>query len=114
MTESEAPGGQFLLRTAWALHLETPLRRFLRTETGSAAVLLAAALAALAWANIDSSGYQAAWGTELSIRIGHAGLEADLREWVNSGLMAFFFLVVGLEAASYPDSACRPGGVKRR
>jgi Na+/H+ antiporter NhaA len=98
VTESEAPGGQFSLRTAWALHLETPLRRFLRTETGSAAVLLAAALAALAWANIDSSGYQAAWGTELSIRIGHAGLAADLREWVNSGLMAFFFLVVGLEA----------------
>jgi Na+/H+ antiporter NhaA len=98
VTESEAPGGQFSLRTAWALHLETPLRRFLRTETGSAAVLLAATLAALAWANIDSSGYQAAWGTELSIRIGRAGLAADLREWVNSGLMAFFFLVVGLEA----------------
>jgi Na+/H+ antiporter NhaA len=98
VTESDAPDGQFSLRTAWALHLETPLRRFLRTETGSAAVLLAATLAALAWANVDSSGYQAAWGTELSIRIGHAGLAADLREWVNSGLMAFFFLVVGLEA----------------
>ncbi|HEX4658735.1 MAG TPA: Na+/H+ antiporter NhaA, partial [Streptosporangiaceae bacterium] len=95
MTDSASP---FALRTAWALHLETPLRRFLRTETGSAAVLLAAAIAALAWASIDSSGYAAAWGTELSIRIGHAGLAADLREWVNSGLMAFFFLVAGLEA----------------
>jgi Na+/H+ antiporter NhaA len=69
-----------------------------RTETASAAVLLAATIAALAWANIDSSGYTAAWGTELSIRIGRAGLAADLREWVNSGLMAFFFLVAGLEA----------------
>ncbi len=95
MTDSASP---FSLRTAWALNLETPLRRFLRTETGSAAVLLAAAIAALAWANIDSSGYAAAWGTELSIRIGRAGLAADLREWVNSGLMAFFFLVAGLEA----------------
>jgi Na+/H+ antiporter NhaA len=98
VTESNASAIQFSLRTAWALHLETPLRRFVRTETGSAAVLLAATIAALAWANIDSSGYTAAWGTELSIRIGRAGLAADLREWVNSGLMAFFFLVAGLEA----------------
>jgi hypothetical protein len=34
-------------RTAWARSLETPLREFLRTETGGAAVLLAAAVAAL-------------------------------------------------------------------
>jgi Na+/H+ antiporter NhaA len=98
VTDSDGSASPFSLRTAWALNPETPLRRFLRTETGSAAVLLAAAIAALAWANIDSSGYAAAWGTELSIRIGHAGLAADLREWVNSGLMAFFFLVAGLEA----------------
>src|SRR5260370_30212790 len=95
---SNASASPFSLSTAWALHLETPLRRFLRTETGSAAVLLAATLAALAWANIDSSGYAAAWGTDLSVRIGTAGVAADLREWVNSGLMAFFFLVAGLEA----------------
>jgi Na+/H+ antiporter NhaA len=98
VTDSNASAIQFSLRTAWALHLETPLRRFVRTETGSAAVLLAATIAALAWANIDSSGYTATWGTELSIRIGRASLAADLREWVNSGLMAFFFLVAGLEA----------------
>jgi hypothetical protein len=34
-------------RTAWVRNLETPLRSFLRTETGSAAVLLAAALVSL-------------------------------------------------------------------
>ncbi len=98
MTKPDAPASQFSLSTAWARQLETPLRRFLRTETGSAAVLLAATIAALAWANIDPSGYAAAWGTELSIRIGSTGLAADLHEWVNSGLMAFFFLVAGLEA----------------
>jgi Na+/H+ antiporter NhaA len=95
---SDASAAPFSLSTAWAQHLETPLRRFLRTETGGAAVLLAATLAALAWANTDPSGYGGAWGTELSVRIGHTGLAADLREWVNSGLMAFFFLVAGLEA----------------
>jgi Na+/H+ antiporter NhaA len=88
----------FSLRTVWAEHLETPLRRFLRTETGSAAVLLAATLAALAWANLDPSGYRAAWGTVLVIRSGTVGLADTWQGWVNSGLMAFFFLVAGLEA----------------
>jgi Na+/H+ antiporter NhaA len=57
----------------WAQNLQTPLRQFLRTETGSAVVLLAATLAALAWANIDPSGYAAAWRTELVIRSGTIG-----------------------------------------
>ena len=98
MTDPSAPGSQFSLRTVWERSRQTPLRRFLRTETGSAAVLLAATVGALAWANIDPSGYARVWGTELSIRIGTTGLAADLHEWVNSGLMAFFFLVAGLEA----------------
>jgi Na+/H+ antiporter NhaA len=85
-------------RTAWARSLETPLRQFLRTETGSAAVLLAATVIALAWVNIDSSSYEALWGTQLSVRLGGAGMAQDLRDWVNSGLMTFFFMVVGLEA----------------
>jgi len=85
-------------RTAWARSLETPLRNFLRTETGSAAVLLAATVAALVWANADSSSYQRVWDTVLSVRIGGRGISEDLRYWVNSGLMAFFFFVVGLEA----------------
>jgi Na+/H+ antiporter NhaA len=84
--------------TAWARNLEAPLRRFLRTETGGAAVLLAAAVAALAWVNVDAGSYQRVWGTVLSIRVGHAGVSQDLHHWVNDGLMAFFFLVIGLEA----------------
>jgi Na+/H+ antiporter NhaA len=84
--------------TAWARSPQTPLRRYLRTETGSAVVLLAATLAALVWANIDPAGYAATWSTQLSVKVGSAGLSASLHEWVNSGLMAFFFLVAGLEA----------------
>ena len=49
-------------RTAWARNLQTPLRVFLRTETGSAAVLAAMALAALAWININASSYHSVWG----------------------------------------------------
>ena len=85
-------------RTAWARNLQTPLREFLRTETGGAAVLLAAAVAALVWVNVDASSYDALWETTLSIELGDVGVSLDLRHWVNSGLMTFFFFVVGLEA----------------
>jgi Na+/H+ antiporter NhaA len=76
----------------------TPLRSFLSTETGSAAVLLAAAVVALAWVNIDASSYHHVWGARFTVRLGHWPVSMDLRSWVNSGLMSFFFLVVGLEA----------------
>jgi Na+/H+ antiporter NhaA len=85
-------------RTAWARSVQTPLREFLGTETGGAAVLLAAAIAALVWVNVDASSYDRFWGTTLSIDIGDWGIALDLRGWVNSGLMTFFFFVVGLEA----------------
>jgi Na+/H+ antiporter NhaA len=85
-------------RTAWARNLEEPLRSFLRTETGGAAILLAATLAALVWVNIDAASYHRVWSTVLSIRVGSGGVSQDLKLWVNNGLMTFFFLVVGLEA----------------
>ena len=85
-------------RTAWARHRETQLRQFLRTETGSAAVLLAATVAALIWANASIASYDSFWATRLSIHLGSTGLAMDLHGWVNSGLMTFFFLVMGLEA----------------
>jgi Na+/H+ antiporter NhaA len=98
MAEPQAASRAFSERTAWARSLETPLRGFLRTETGSAAFLLAATIAALVWVNVDSASYESVWQTRLSIRVGGAGVALDLRHWVNSGLMTFFFLVVGLEA----------------
>src|SRR5438105_13044696 len=98
MAERAEPGGAFSQRTAWARSLETPLRDFLRTETGSAAFLLAATIAALVWVNVDARSYDTVWQTRLSVRVGGSGVALDLRHWVNSGLMTFFFFVVGLEA----------------
>jgi Na+/H+ antiporter NhaA len=92
------PGQQFSGRTIWIRKLKTPLRAFLRTETCGASVLLSAAIAALVWVNVDASSYDALWGTRLSIDVGGAGVALELRHWVNSGLMTFFFFVVGLEA----------------
>ncbi|HEY0543126.1 MAG TPA: Na+/H+ antiporter NhaA [Actinoallomurus sp.] len=98
MSEAGETAPRFSGRTAWALHLKTPLREFLRTETGGAALLLGATVAALIWANIDASSYESLWGTRLSVRLGGSGISQDLREWINTGLMTFFFFVVGLEA----------------
>jgi len=85
-------------RTAWARNLAAPVRDFLSTETGGAVALLGAIVVALAWANTFSSSYDSVWHTELSLSLGDWSLHADLRDWINEGLMTFFFLVVGLEA----------------
>jgi Na+/H+ antiporter NhaA len=98
MTESASAPVVYSGRTAWARNLQTPLRQFLRTETGSAAVLLAATVTALAWVNIDAASYRTVWDTRLSVSLGSASVSEDLGGWINSGLMTFFFLVVGLEA----------------
>ena len=99
-TEATPFGG----RTAWARNLAAPVRSFLSTETGGAFVMLGAAIAALLWANSPWwHSYESAWTTEFSIHIGHTGIAADLRTWVNQGLMTLFFLVVGLEAKRQLD-----------
>ena len=95
---SPSAAGALSGRTAWTERLQTPLRLFLRTETGSAMVLLGAAVAALVWINLSVSSYEAVWGARLSVRLAGAGVSLSLREWVNSGLMTFFFFVFGLEA----------------
>ncbi|MEU6219042.1 Na+/H+ antiporter NhaA [Streptomyces sp. NPDC047022] len=85
-------------QTACRSGTHSPLRDFLRTETGSAAVLVAAALAAVLWADAVPLAYESFWHTHLSVRIGPYGVSLPLRAWVNSGLMTVFFFVVGLEA----------------
>jgi Na+/H+ antiporter NhaA len=95
---SEETAGPFSQKTAWVRRMETPLRVFLRTETGSASVLAAATVLALIWANISISSYDRFWSTHLSVSVGGTGMGLDLQEFVNSGLMALYFFVVGLEA----------------
>jgi Na+/H+ antiporter NhaA len=95
---SEQQTLRFTGRTAWARNVQTPLREFLRTETGGAAVLVTAAVVALAWVNVDASSYNSLWSTKLSIDVSDWSVALDLRDWVNLGLMTLFFFVVGLEA----------------
>jgi Na+/H+ antiporter NhaA len=98
VTTQSVPLAKRVGQTTWSRLADTPLRAFLRTETGSAAVLLAATIAALVWVNVHEASYLRVWGTEVGAHVGGAGLDLTLREWVNSGLMTFFFFTVGLEA----------------
>jgi NhaA family Na+:H+ antiporter len=84
--------------TAGLLARVAPLSRRLRTETGGAGVLLLATIVALLWVNSPwGDTYERFWHTEFTLGLGSAELALDLRHWVNDGLMAFFFFVVGLE-----------------
>jgi len=71
---------------------------FLKTEAGSGAVLGLAALSALVIANSPlSADYFALLKSEHVLQVGPAILEMSISEWIKEGLMAIFFLVVGLE-----------------
>ncbi|MEA2593679.1 MAG: Na+:H+ antiporter, NhaA family [Thermomicrobiales bacterium] len=74
------------------------LREFLHNQAFGGILLLACALAALAWANSPwDDAYNRLWNAKLAIGTDRVHLDLSLRHWVNDGLMALFFVVVGLE-----------------
>src|SRR4029077_7583874 len=76
----------------------TIFQRFFRTETLGGLVLLGFGLAALAIANSPlSAAYNHLWEIPLTLAIPPRELSLSLHDWINDGLMAVFFLVVGLE-----------------
>ena len=76
----------------------TIFQRFFRTETLGGVVLLGFALAALAIANSPfSDAYNHLWEIPLTVGIAPHALSLSLHDWINDGLMAVFFLLVGLE-----------------
>jgi len=74
------------------------LKAILQSEAGSALPLLAAALLALIFANSPFDGFPE-WllGIKLTVAFGDVGLSKPLLLWIDDGLMAVFFLLVGLE-----------------
>lgn len=74
------------------------LSQRLRTESGSAVLLVSVTVIALLWANSPfSDAYFDLWHVEAGFDAGPFGLHMDLHHWINDGLMAIFFFVIGLE-----------------
>ena len=73
-------------------------RAFIQIEASSGLVLLLAAVAALVWANSPwSDSYESVWHTTVRLDFDAVVFSDSLRHWVNDGLMALFFFLVGLE-----------------
>jgi NhaA family Na+:H+ antiporter len=75
-----------------------PFQRFAEQETSSGLVLLGCAIVALVWANSPwGASYEHLWEQPLTVGHPRFGLTMSLHGWINDGLMAVFFFVVGLE-----------------
>lgn len=76
----------------------SPFQQFVASESFGGILLVAVAIAAFAWANSPwAHAYQAMKELQVGIGVGGWRLQKDLIHWVNDGLMAIFFLYVGLE-----------------
>ena len=84
-----------------AVRLSRPFRQFAEWQAGGGVMLLISAVIAMAIANSQfSAGADAFWDTSLSIGFGSGAFALTVREWISDGLMAVFFLLVGLEIKS--------------
>ena len=92
------PNGHPPATRPWVRRVLDPVELFLSVEAASGIVLLACAALALGWAN--SSGrdlYHRLWHFPLGLSLAGLSFQRELHFWVNDGLMALFFFVVGLE-----------------
>ncbi len=75
-----------------------PIDRFMQAQASGGMLLVVAALVAMIWANSPwRDAYHHLWHHTLAIRIDDWELARTLHHWINDGLMAMFFFVVGLE-----------------
>ena len=78
--------------------LTKPFEEFARLESSGGILLIGCTLAALLWANSPwSHAYFELWHTKLTVGFAEATLSKEIHFWINDGLMAIFFLLVGLE-----------------
>jgi NhaA family Na+:H+ antiporter len=76
----------------------TPFQKFVKIESFSGILLLLAAIVALVWANSSlGDSYQSLWQYEFGFTSENFELNKPLLLWINDGLMAIFFFLIGLE-----------------
>jgi NhaA family Na+:H+ antiporter len=98
LPDREPPPDVWKPAHAAARGILAPIQRILRFEAASGFLLFIAAALALVWANSSfSASYFDLWHTDIGFHIGDFDIEHDLHFWINDGLMAIFFFVVGLE-----------------
>jgi len=79
-------------------HILRPFQESARLEASGGILLLLCTLVALVWANSPWGNlYSHLWQTRLAVGLGGFILDKPLLLWINDGLMAIFFFVVGLE-----------------
>jgi NhaA family Na+:H+ antiporter len=94
------PESKFLVRKAPIRQLPfiRPIVEFTRLEASSGIVLILVTILALVWANSAyADTYFQLWETYVSLSFGEAKLSLSLHHLITDGLMAIFFLLVGLE-----------------
>jgi len=75
-----------------------PFQEFVKTESFSGILLISFMFVALIWANSPwSASYESLWQTKINVSVGSFKIDKPLLLWINDGLMAVFFFVVGLE-----------------
>jgi NhaA family Na+:H+ antiporter len=75
-----------------------PFQEFFRIEAAAGFLLFVCACAALVVANSPwADAYHRLWATRAAVTTGQHALSLTLHQWINDGLMALFFLLVGLE-----------------
>lgn len=77
--------------------LIAPVNHFIHLEYTSGLVLLGSVVIAILWANILPAGYHHFWELKLAVGLDKYVLNQPLHIWINDGLMAIFFFVIGLE-----------------
>jgi NhaA family Na+:H+ antiporter len=78
--------------------ISMPFQDFVKAESFSGILLITFMLIALIWANSPlSASYESLWQTQVNVSIGSFKIDKPLLLWINDGLMAIFFFVVGLE-----------------
>jgi NhaA family Na+:H+ antiporter len=88
-------------RAPLARYVGRPAAEFLKIEPAAGVVLVICAVIAMAWANSPWAGsYEAVWGLDITFQFGDFELHHTLKDWINDGLMAIFFFVVGVEIKS--------------
>jgi NhaA family Na+:H+ antiporter len=85
------------LRVPLGRRLHPTGEEFVSVEALGGIAMFAATAIALLWANLWPASYDDLWSSVLTIGIGNAAISETLVHWVNDGLMAVFFFVVGLE-----------------